>query len=803
MCTNTYTAKETSFWKFIRENEIEIPIIQRDYAQGRVGEENLRKNFLSDLKKALNNEKPYDNKVMKLDFVYGSIESQKMNPLDGQQRLTTLWLLHWYIALMADKLDKGACENLKKFSYETRITSREFCKELCKPNNFKDFYNYKPKESRRIVSYIKSRTWFYSAWNQDPTIQSMLRMLGGTKITDKKGEDIVDGIEELFVGTDTDKFNDYWEKLISPDNAPIVFYHLPLKDFGLSDDLYIKMNARGKQLTSFENFKADLIGYIKQQAKNEDLDKDQQDKWEKLLDPEEGIPILMDTKWTDVFWKNKSKDNKIDEIYFAFLNRFFLCELICQKGNNDYIYSAEGLEKKNSTFRHLYGKESNDANIEYVGWEMYGDIPLAYFNDLNTALDNHIENFQEFFPDWAKKDSQLQFIPGYKEDNAITTLTQSERVAFHAISKYLQKGKFDKIKFRQWMRVVWNIVENANINSIATMIGAMRLIDELGEHSHEIYEFLANEKSEIKSEAVKGQVKEEIDKAKQILNGEQRSDGKTWKEIIIEAENYAFFKGAIRFLFTDGEGNINWCDFNTKWTNAKEYFNKDGQMVENYQKEAVLLRYYISNFKKWWEFWNFVYDNNPSTWKQILLSKRYTANHKILMYLLTEDYDFSSFESNLVEYGEGYKELQEKVQNELVKTKILVESSKWSMKLNWRDDHNTYCLYPYNTKAEWKIYVIGNKRNHILSEIQTIKSSQKIVGLNFFWGWNINFEYNDHIFQWNTDGRVYLMDKDGKRMEKNELSQEKFYCFNAEEITDSSMLEESLNKLINLYPTII
>jgi hypothetical protein len=299
------------------------------------------------------------------------------------------------------------------------------------------------------------------------------------------------------------------------------------------------------------------------------------------------------------------------------------------------------------------------------------------------------------------------------------------------------------------------------------------------------------------------QLTEEIAKAKQILYGAPRSDGKSWEEIIIEAENYAFFKGAIRCLFTKEKIGDDWEHFDTKWENAQKYFNKDGQMVENYQKEAVLLRYYISNFKKWWEFWNFVYDNNPSTWKQILLSKRYTANHKILMYLLTEDYDFSSFESNLVEYDEGYKELQEKVQNELVKTKILVESSKWSMKLNWRGDHNTYCLYPYNTKAEWKIYVIGNKRNHILSEIQTIKSSQKIVGLNFFWGWNINFEYNDHIFQWNTDGRVYLMDKDGKRMEKNELSQEKFYCFSAEEITDSSMLEESLNKLINLYPTII
>ena len=86
MSNDPYTAKETSFWKFIQENEIEIPIIQRDYAQGRLGKEYLRKSFLMDLKKALDNEKPYNNKVMKLDFVYGSIVHQKMNLLDGQLR---------------------------------------------------------------------------------------------------------------------------------------------------------------------------------------------------------------------------------------------------------------------------------------------------------------------------------------------------------------------------------------------------------------------------------------------------------------------------------------------------------------------------------------------------------------------------------------------------------------------------------------------------------------------------------------------------------------------------------------------
>ena len=36
----------------------------------------------------------------------------------------------------------------------------------------------------------------------------------------------------------------------------ITFQLLPLEHFGLTDDLYIKMNARGKPLTPFETFKA-------------------------------------------------------------------------------------------------------------------------------------------------------------------------------------------------------------------------------------------------------------------------------------------------------------------------------------------------------------------------------------------------------------------------------------------------------------------------------------------------------------------------------------------------------------------
>ena len=116
---------------------------------------------------------------MKLDFVYGATDNGKLNPLDGQQRLTTLWLLHWYIALRAGELNEATCSIFKKFTYETRISSREFCECLCKPEYFKNF------DSNDNVGFITNQAWFYSAWKQDPTIQSMLRMLGGTKIADK------------------------------------------------------------------------------------------------------------------------------------------------------------------------------------------------------------------------------------------------------------------------------------------------------------------------------------------------------------------------------------------------------------------------------------------------------------------------------------------------------------------------------------------------------------------------------------------------------------------------------------------
>jgi hypothetical protein len=155
---------------------LEIPIIQRDYAQGRpdVGAKRIRENFLGVLHRALT-----DGDQVSLDFIYGEIAGGVMTPLDGQQRLTTLFLLHWYVAARANVLD-GDSESLRRFTYETRYSSRDFCAKLVAQRPTFPI--------ARLSEWIRDQSWFFGAWRHDPTIQSMLVVL--------------DDIHELLRGSD-------------------------------------------------------------------------------------------------------------------------------------------------------------------------------------------------------------------------------------------------------------------------------------------------------------------------------------------------------------------------------------------------------------------------------------------------------------------------------------------------------------------------------------------------------------------------------------------------------------------------
>ena len=64
-----------SFYELMQAYEVKVPIIQRDYAQGRKNNIGLCENFLEALKESI-----LSNKTINLDFIYGNVED-KVFPL--------------------------------------------------------------------------------------------------------------------------------------------------------------------------------------------------------------------------------------------------------------------------------------------------------------------------------------------------------------------------------------------------------------------------------------------------------------------------------------------------------------------------------------------------------------------------------------------------------------------------------------------------------------------------------------------------------------------------------------------------
>ena len=256
---------------------IVIPNIQRDYAQGRNTEEirRVRSRFLD----ALCNAVTTDNAI-KLDFVYGDLDSNgTLTLLDGQQRLTTLFLLHWYAA-NKENIPATETEFLKNFSYDTRHDSREFCKFLIDSKVSLGYEN--------LSAAIENLAGFPLGWKKDPTVSSMLVML--------------DAIDEKFRSVEN-----LWGKL---KDGAISFYFLSIKKMGLTDELYVTMNSRGKPLTDFEHFKAEF--------------KSKLDKIDSNLSNQ--IILKIDTVWTDLLWAYRDKNNLIDDSFLAYFG--FLCDVI-------------------------------------------------------------------------------------------------------------------------------------------------------------------------------------------------------------------------------------------------------------------------------------------------------------------------------------------------------------------------------------------------------------------------------------------------------------------------------------------
>lgn len=254
--------------------QVEIPLIQRDYAQGRENAKvnEIRADFLDVLCNAITG-----SGQVGLDFIYGEVRDETLRPLDGQQRLTTLFLLHWYVAFRTGQLSANL--PWTQFRYATRASAALFCERIVA--------NPPPIDVRNPSDWIADQSWYLHLWRHDPTIQSMRVM--------------IEALDSRLRRVD---LNAAWALLVSDSDPAITFHVLPIDEIGAGDELYIKMNSRGKPLTPFENFKA---------------------RFEKALENSPRAAEFahrVDGVWSDVFWRYRERDNIVDNKfvrYFSFV----------------------------------------------------------------------------------------------------------------------------------------------------------------------------------------------------------------------------------------------------------------------------------------------------------------------------------------------------------------------------------------------------------------------------------------------------------------------------------------------------
>jgi len=582
--------------------KIEIPKMQRDYAQGRDSAKQVRDRFLDAIFESLSKE----GKSMEMDFVYGAIDvdNKVFTPLDGQQRLTTLFLLYWYIGTreLETSKRKTLYNSLKKFTYETRTSSRRFCENLCNEKLIATI-----SFQKEISEEIMNLYWFFRSYKQDPTIKSMLNML--------------DAIQKKYE-TENKKLYENLKNLR--------FYILPLNFFKLTDELYVKMNARGKQLTDFENFKADLIKWMK-----DDDNPYSKNFYEKInLDNNIDVPYYffisqkIDSKWTNFFWnitkhynvKEKNEEGKlvhpegkiVDPLFIRLFFRYFFQKYIflskipntkIEKEENYKLLYDEGKYQNFKVFKEILEKDQNLVN----DFKTFFDKLNEYWPVIEKTI----------IPSWDKKWTFL-----------VKKFERKDRVVFLAIVLFLeQKEPFDKDEFRKWLRVVWNIVENTDIYDAPRMIDAMKLIEKLSRCAYEnkigIYTFLANDGEKTEPRFLKTAMDEERNKCNFIINKSKQDCD--WEKEFISVEQHAFFKGMVSFIITD-DMKIN--EFKHRKEMAFGVFDEEEKGVnKKYQNNGhIFLRALISRYTDFSDRNGYFFTDNGNNMKYLLASDKVVRN---------------------------------------------------------------------------------------------------------------------------------------------------------------------------------
>lgn len=447
-----YIEVPDNLFALLSRYRVVIPGIQRHYVQGANNPkaESVRKQFIKEIFTAIEEKQNEFN----LHFIYGPINTDGEDsfvPVDGQQRLTTLWLIARYAAEKAEPSDrKDLLSLLSRFTYEDRINAKRFCKALTCEDSRWDF-TQDPNPD------ILCQDWFVDYWKEDETVASMIRMLSTIHEEWNKHQDSITA-------------EDILEAIASK-----IRFELKIDAFG--DDIYMKMNARGLQLTQWENFKGKF---------SEDLREDIKESWDKKME-----------ELSNLFFKRSDKQHELpDNAFFALYARIMAYE--ARKPGMD---CGNGIKEL--------------AAYTHNTWSQI-ELPFVPYSDFSGITNN--ESIASIVAETCVKmiktvlDRYQKIVPYFGDRTLFETFfhPKNKNDLDFTLCCYEYFKKFNNIEtkdFLKALRLMWNILENVQDNRVELVKKIIDLEDKTL-YSRQIKEIIGSNPPE--------QAEEEAEKAIQM-----------------------------------------------------------------------------------------------------------------------------------------------------------------------------------------------------------------------------------------------------------------------------------------------
>ncbi len=545
----------------LQETPLVIPRIQRDYVQSRDTHRIVknRKHFIKTLCNCV-----CSGDSINLNYVYGYMienyktHSEKMPvfvPIDGQQRLTTLFLLHYYVYSLTESREDLLKELNNKLIYETRESTNRF---------FKLLFNNKIiiSHEKRPSAIIRESGLYSSEWDLDPSVKSCLVVL----------DEIHNNLKSVY-GYNINNLD------------KISFMKLDIEGLSKPNELYIKMNSRGKQLSSFEGFKSELVEYLDTHIR------ELKTNYVKKLDGE-----WLDLLWD--YWDDKNNSVKIDTTDSIFKEIFHWIII------NSYVASKGMLPKLEAEQGDLLSS-ANDAYLEdYRGFYLNdngSDEDLTGITEALTDVSNTLDllsdlrnNHRDVFDDCSERVFGIK-----KGESEFNFSSYPSRTLLFILTTWAKKykGQNDLLDFEDYWRILRNSVRSSEIDKEKNFIDAIKLIKDFDwvEWKNKVNDCRSNFTPERVTLSFNN---ERITELEDIIKYKLIKLSSEWKQSIYDAESNDYFNGEIFFVLKLSKifniEDIESADlslFKKNWKAVKEILSNNGGDTTDHLLHRTLLCY--------------------------------------------------------------------------------------------------------------------------------------------------------------------------------------------------------------------